>query len=172
MKVYLQELENGEQIEAIISTASKKDMPLKKDGWQFTWKKLARTEGSDFFKLTRLDAPDEIEGILMLTLLYEEMPFMNNIEVAPHNYGSGGKFENVAGNLIAFACYKSFEIGKNSYVGFLSFESKTKLIDLYQDKYGADFAMGNKMFFDPIAGKNLMKKYLMIDFKESNNEEE
>lgn len=172
MRVYLQELENGEQIEALISKASKKDMPLKKDGWQFTWKKLAKTEGSDFFKLTRKDAPDEIEGVLMLTLLYDEMPFMNNIEVAPHNYGSEGKYENVAGSLIAFACYKSFEIGKNSYVGFLSFESKTKLFDLYQNKYGAKYAMGNKMFFDPDTGKTLMKQYLMIDFKESGNEEE
>ena len=41
----------------------------------------------------------------------------NNIEVAPHNYGSKGRYENVAGSLIAFACYKSFELGKNYYLG-------------------------------------------------------
>jgi len=53
-------------------------------------------------------------------------------------------------------------MGKGNYLGFLSFDSKTELIELYQNKYGATFAMGNKMFFDPEAGKKLMKKYLGI----------
>ena len=163
MKVYLQEVESGEKVEATITKALKKEMPLKKDGWQFRWKKLKDTEGAEFYKLTKVDNPKEVEGILMLTLINEEMLFMNNIEVAPHNYGSKGKYKNVAGSLIAFACYKSFELGKNYYVGYLSFESKTKLVELYQDKYGATFAMGNKMFFDPQAGQELMKKYLMIE---------
>lgn len=100
----------------------------------------------------------------MLILINEEMLFMNNIEVAPHYYGSVGKFENVAGSLLAFACYKSFELGKNHYMGYLSFDSKTELIELYQSKYGATFAMGQKMYFDPEAGKRLMSKYLGIEF--------
>lgn len=164
MKIVLQEAESGELIEALISKASKKDLPSKKAGWQFTWKKLGKTEGADFYKLTTLKEPGEIEGMLMLTLLNEEMLYMNNLEVAPHNYGSKGKYKNVAGGLLAFACYKSFEQGKNYYLGFLSFDSKTQLIELYQNKYGATFAMGQKMFFDPEAGKRLMKKYLSIDF--------
>ncbi|HKK76725.1 MAG TPA: hypothetical protein VJ953_16735 [Saprospiraceae bacterium] len=61
-------------------------MPDKKGGWQFTWKKLGKTEGADFYKLTRVASTDTIEGMLMLTLLNEEMLYMNNIEVAPHNY--------------------------------------------------------------------------------------
>ncbi|GAB5555342.1 MAG: hypothetical protein Sapg2KO_49330 [Saprospiraceae bacterium] len=138
-------------------------MPLKKDGWQFTWKQLAKTEGADFYKLTKLDTPQEIEGILMLTILNEEMLYMNNLEVAPHNYGSKGKYANVAGSLIAFACYKSFEHGKNYYMGYLSFDSKTSLISSYQARYGAILAIGQKMFFDPGAGKSLMKKYLNIE---------
>ncbi len=163
MKVYLEEIASRELIEAFISKASSKDMPLKKNGWQFTWKQLSQTEGADFYKLTKLDTPDEIEGILMLTLLNEEMLYMNNVEVAPHNYGSAGKYANVAGSLIAFACYKSLEQGKNHYLGYLSFDSKTRLIKLYQDKYGATLATGQKMFFDPEAGKKLMKKYLKIE---------
>lgn len=172
MKVYLNEVSSGEQVEAIISVALKKDFPLKKDGWQFTWRKLGKTEGADFYKLTRTETPDEVEGMLMLTLIDEEMLYMNNIEVAPHNYGSSGKYENIAGSLIAFACYKSFEQGANYYVGFLSFESKTKLIELYQNKYGATYAMGQKMFFDPYAGKELMKKFLLLELNEMENEEE
>ncbi|MEZ5039936.1 MAG: hypothetical protein R2828_08590 [Saprospiraceae bacterium] len=163
MKVYLEEVASGEMIEALISKASSNEMPLRKDGWQFTWRQLSKTEGVDFYKLTKLGTPKEIEGILMLTLLNEEMFYMNNIEVAPHNYGSKGKYANVAGNLLAFACYKSFEQGKNYYLGYLSFDSKTSLINLYQEKYGATLAMGQKMFFDPEAGKKLMKKYLKIE---------
>jgi hypothetical protein len=66
--------------------------------------------------------------------------------------------------LLAFACYKSFELGRGHYVGFLSFESKTKLMKLYQEKYGAIAAMGQKMFFDPEGGKKLMRMYLKMDF--------
>lgn len=166
MKVVLEETQSGKLIEALISKASKKELPSKRDGWQFTWKKLGKTEGADFYKLSTLDTPDRVEGMLMLTLINEEMLYLNNIEVAPHNYGSKGKYKNVAGGLLAFACYKSFEKGKNYYLGFLSFDSKTQLIELYQNKYGATFAMGQKMFFDPEAGKQLMKKYLLIDFDE------
>lgn len=170
MKVYLQEAESGVQIEAIITRALQQELPLQKDGWQFTWKQLGETEGSEFYKLTRMDAPNEIEGVLMLTLINEEMLLMNNVEIAPHNYGSGGKYEHVAGGLIAFACYKNFELGKNYYVGFLSFESKTRLIELYQKKYGATFVAGQKMFFEPKAGKALMKKYLLIDLNDNFDE--
>lgn len=170
MRVNLKEVESGEQIEALITKASKKELPLKRDGWQFTWKKLGTTEGADFYKLTTVEEPDVIEGMLMLTLINEEMLYLNNIEVAPHNYGKDGRYDNVAGGLLAFGCYKSFEQGKNYYIGYLSFESKTKLIELYQNKYGATFAMGQKMFFDPEAGKQLMKKFLTL--KLGKNEEE
>lgn len=163
MKIFLQDTLGGELVEAIIEEAGKKDMPLKKDGWQFNWKKLNQIEGSLFYKLTRIKTPKIIEGIMMLTLINDEMLYLNNVEVAPHNYGKDGKYENVAGCLLAYGCYKSFELGKNHYLGFLSFDSKTKLIELYQRKYGAIWAMGQKMFFDPESGKNLMKKYLLID---------
>lgn len=166
MKVYLEEVSSGEQIEAVISKAFKKEMPLVRDKWQFNWKQLSKEDGAQIYKLTKIDSPNELEGLLMLTLINEEMLYMNNIEVAPQNYGADGKYNNVAGSLLAFACYKSFELGKNYYLGFLSFESKTRLIELYEEKYGATYAMGQKMFFDPKAGKDLMKKYLIIEISD------
>lgn len=164
MKVYLTEVQSGELVEAIISKALNNEIPLRKNGWKFNWPQLSQTEGAEFYKLTKIDTPSEVEGMLMLSLMNEEMLFMNNIEVSPRNYGSKGKYENVAGSLLAFACYKSFELGKTYYLGYLSFDSKTELIELYQHKYGATFAMGQKMYFDPAAGKRLMKKYLRIEF--------
>ena len=137
-------------------------MPLKKDGWRFSWKKLFKVEGAQFYKITRVDSPEIVEGVLMFTLINDEMLYMNNVEVAPHNYGHGGRYENVAGCLISFACMKSFELGKGNYLGFLSFDSKTELINFYQEKYGATWATGQKMFIDPIAGRRLMRKYLNI----------
>lgn len=162
MKIQLKEVETGKLYEGQILESFPKEMPLKKDGWQFTWKKLSKVEGAQFYKITLKDSPKKIEGILMITLINDEMLYMNNVEVAPHNYGRNGKYENVAGCLIAFACKKSFELGKGNYLGFLSFDSKTQLISLYQEKYGAIWAMGQKMFIDPIGGKKLMEEYLNI----------
>jgi len=163
MKAYLQDVKKDELVEAIIEKANNEDMPLKKDGWQFNWRKMSRIEGAQFYKLTTINKPEIVEGMLMLTLINGEIVYMNSIEVSPHNYGSGGKFENVAGSLLAFGCYKSFELGKKNYLGFLSFDSKTQLIELYQEQYGATYAMGQKMFFSPQAGKELMRKYLLIE---------
>lgn len=39
MKVFLQDVKNDKLVEAIIEKADRKDMPLKKDGWQFNWRK-------------------------------------------------------------------------------------------------------------------------------------
>jgi hypothetical protein len=162
MKIHLKEVETGTLYEGQILKSFPSDMPLKKDAWQFAWRKLAKIEGAQFYKITLKDSPKKIEGLLMITLINDEMLYMNNVEVAPHNYGSGGKYENVAGCLVAFACKKSFELGKGNYLGFLSFDSKTELISLYQEKYGATWAMGQKMFIDPVEGKKLMEGYLNI----------
>ena len=164
MKVLIKDTSLGIHEEAMISEAMKEDIPLRKDGWQFTWGKLFQIEGALFFKMSRLNAPAQIEGMLMLTLINDEMLYMNNLEVAPHNYGVNGKYENVAGCLLAFACYKAFDLGMDNYLGYVSFDSKTELIELYEKKYGATHAMGQKMFFDPAAGRKLMKKYLEIEF--------
>ena len=163
MNVLLEDAKSGNLIDSIISIARKNELPLKKDGWQFTWKKLGQIENTACYKLTTIKTPDVVEGMLMLTLVNEEMLYMNNIEVAPHNYGSNGRYERVAAALLAFACYKSFEIGRNHYQGFLAFESKTQLIELYQNKYGATHAIGQKMFFDPSVGKTLIKEYLALE---------
>lgn len=88
------------------------------------------------------------------------MLYLNNIEVASHNLGLKGKYENVAGCLIAYACLKSFELGKNAYEGYLTFESKTELISLYQNRYRATLAMGQRMFIEPEMGLKLIDKYL------------
>ncbi|KAA3628745.1 MAG: hypothetical protein DWQ02_19000 [Bacteroidetes bacterium] len=163
MKIFLEEVASGELVEAKIMDGFSGEMPFRNKGWQFAWKELAKVEGAEFYKIVLKETPDIPEGLLMLTLINEELLFMNNLEVAPHNYGSDGKYEHVAGCLIAFACKKSFELGRGSYLGFLSFDSKTELIEFYQKKYGATWAVGQKMFIDPLQGRKLMEKFLNIE---------
>ena len=160
MKVQLVEVSSGKLVDALIVRCTTSDLPMKKGGWQFTWRRLGKTEGAEFYKIVTVSAPETIEGVLMVTLLNDGMLYMNNIEVAPHNYGEDGRYDRVAGCLIAFGCYKSFEVGRGHYIGYLTFESKTQLIELYQNKYRATLAMGQKMFIDPDAGRVLMKAYL------------
>jgi len=135
-------------------------MPLKKSDWNFKWKDLFSIEGAYFFKIYLTLTPNTVEGLLMITIINNEMIFMNNIEVAPSNYGSNGKYDGIAGALIAFACKFSFVHGTGNYRGFLAFESKTELIELYHKKYGATLARGLKMFIRPEKGIKLIEDYL------------
>lgn len=160
MKVLLIDTNSGNTVQAAITKAQKVDMPLNRSKWNFKWKTLAQTEGAHFFKLHLEATPHIIEGLVMITVINQEMVFMNNIEVAPSNYGSNGKYDGAAGVLIAFACKFSFIHGMGNYKGFLSFESKTELIELYHKKYGATPARGLKMFIHPQKGIELIEHYL------------
>jgi len=42
----------------------------------------------------------------------------------------------------------------------LTFESKTVLIDVYREKYGATQTFKNKMYISPQQGMKLISKYL------------
>lgn len=162
MNVNILDRKTGYEKPATIELIQQKELPLKKDGWNFNWRKLFTVEGSEIFKLSLVNTPEIVEGILMLTLFNDEMVFMNNIEVAPQNIEKSKQLDHIAGCLLAFACKQSFEKGKGNYQGFLSFDSKTALIEFYQNKYGATWAIGHKMFFDTETGKKLMNHYLGI----------
>lgn len=106
----------------------------------------------------------KIQGLLMLSTIDDQMLVMNNIEVAPYNYGKNGKYDFVAGCLIAYACLLSFKWGKEDYIGYLSFDSKTQLLKLYREKYGAIQVGKQKMFIPPDSGKRLIKQFLNQEF--------
>lgn len=159
MKIQLLDTKTNQLVEAEISPAIFSEMPLKKDGWQFNWRELFRTEGAMFYKIM-LKHSFEVQGMIMLKMANEEMLELKNIEIAPHNLGSNGEYDRCAGCLLAFSYLQCKVLGKNNYQGFLALESKTRLIELYQNKYGATYAMGNRMFFDKPAGEKLIEKYL------------
>ncbi len=169
MNVKLLERNTNRSENAIIEKVEYIDeLPLKKDAWNFNWRELFRNEEAFFYKITVEESSSKLEGILMLSLLYNEMIYMNNIEIAPHNYGKAGIYKNVAACLMAYACYQSFQHGKGNYRGFLSFDSKTELLDFYQNKYGATRVSGQKMFINSEVGIELIKTHLQIEISDNN----
>lgn len=157
--VYILETKSKRLIEADIVVAERKNVPLKKDGWNFNWKQLVQEQNTQTFILKTIELPQSIEGALHLKV-ESGMLIMDAVEIAPHNIGKDKKrYDYVAGCLIAFACRESFKL-EGSYKGFLTFVSKTNLIKWYSEKYGATLALGQRMFIDSEAGEKLINKYL------------
>ena len=157
--IYILDVLNNKLIEAeIIPLTNKEDIPLIKDGWKFNWRKLIKQENSKPYILKLVHPPKSVEGALLLRT-EAEMLIMDALEIAPHNIGKNKRFDYVAGALIAFACRESFKLEGN-YKGFLTFVAKTKLIDWYKEKYGAEVALGQRMFIDWENGEKLIEEYL------------
>jgi hypothetical protein len=81
---------------------------------------------------------------------------MHLIESAPFNTGKEKVYFGVPGNLVAFACKLSFQRGCEGYVSFLS---KTKLIEHYQKSLGATHLGGLKMLITTETALRLTNKY-------------
>lgn len=81
---------------------------------------------------------------------------MKLIENNSFNQGKNRLYYGVAGNMVAFACKLSFELG---FEGYLTFTAKTKLIEHYQKSLNAKRYRGNDMYIDSINSLNLVKKY-------------
>lgn len=156
--MYIYDKLKGEFVEAKIVKAEKTSLSLKKNGWQFNWHILHAEKNSETYIIQIREKTGSLEGALNLKI-ENEMMIMNAVEIAPHNISGGKKFDHVAGCLIAFACRKSFSVDSD-YKGYLTFVAKTELIKLYSEKYGAQLALGQRMFIDPEAGIGLIDKYL------------
>ena len=81
---------------------------------------------------------------------------MHLIESAPFNIGKDKVYVEVPGNLVAFACRLSFQRG---FEGYLSFLSKTNLINHYEKSLGAIHVGGNLMIINTISALRLTNKY-------------
>lgn len=142
-----------------ISYLTKADLKsvLKKNGWGFDWKKELSQAEREVYKLTILNNPSIIQGLVSLSI-EEDHVYMHLIESAPFNKGKGkGKvYFGVPGNLVAYACRLSFQRG---FDGFVSFHAKTKLITHYKQSLGAFHFGGNLMIINTESANNLIDKY-------------
>ena len=113
MKVNLHDKARKKNVIGIISKALKKEMPKANSNWKFDWKAL-HSKNSLIFKLSYAD---ELQGLLKMVKVDEGYYEMSNLELSPENHGSDGKFNNVAGCLIAFGCLLTFKLNSGSYKG-------------------------------------------------------
>jgi len=148
---------SGDSFRTDISLATNTDLKAatKSKGWSFDWKYEFKQPDREVYKLTIVDNSDIVQGLISLTVKADNV-YMFLLESAPFNIGKRKLYEGVPGNLVAFACKLSFQRGGE---GFVSFESKTKLIDHYVKTLGAYHFGGHLMIIDSIAAKRLVNKY-------------
>jgi hypothetical protein len=127
----------------------------KKDGWLFNWKEEFKRPDRDVYKLTIVNNQNVIQGLVSLSVKPDHV-FMHLIESAPFNRGKRKVYAGVPGNLVAFACKLSFQRG---FEGYLSFLSKTNLMDHYEKTLGAIHAGGQLMVINTAAALRLTNKY-------------
>lgn len=147
----------GDSFETDIARLIKGDLKTvtKKKGWLFNWGQELRKNGREVYKLTIVNNPAVVQGLISFTVRADNV-FMHLVESAPFNIGKNKIYEGIPGNLVAFACKTSF---KNGLEGFVSFFSKTKLIDHYVKTLGAYHFGGHLMVISTDPAQILVDKY-------------
>lgn len=118
---------SGDSFPTDVHSVAKADLKnaTKKSGWLFNWASEFKLTDRQVFKLTIRNNPDIVQGLLSISD-YSDQYYLHLIESSPFNLGKNKLYEGVPGNLFAFTCKSSWDKG---YQGFVSFTSKTKLIE-------------------------------------------
>ncbi len=151
---------SGDSFQTEISTLKKGDLKTvtKKNSWNFNWKTEFNDLTKEVYKLTIVNNPDIIQGLLSITIERDHV-FMNLLESAPFNIGENKLYEGVAGNLVAYACKVSFQKG---YEGFIAFTAKTNLIEHYEKTLGAFHFKNGRMIIPTESARKLVEMYFKI----------
>jgi hypothetical protein len=153
----IQNIISGDSFPTDVHPISKADLKnvTKKNKWLFNWAEEFKMADRTVFKLTIRNNPDIIQGLVSISD-YKDHFYIHLIESAPFNLGRQKLYEGVPGNLFAFTCKISWDKG---YQGFISFTSKTKLLDHYEKTLGATYIGGHKMVIFPNEALKLIRKY-------------
>lgn len=148
---------SGDSFQTEVSLLTKQDLKqvVKKNGWSFNWKIEFDNNAKEVYKLTIVNNPNIIQGLLSLTIETDHV-FMNLVESAPFNIGKSKLYEGVAGNLVAYACKVSFQKG---FGGFVAFDAKTRLIQHYEKTLGAYHFSRQRMIIPTEPAQILIDKY-------------
>lgn len=146
----------GEVFDTEIIRLTKVDSKqIKKINWQFDWHKELDDKTKEVYKLTTVNNPNIIQGLLSIEDK-QDHKFMHLIESSKFNKGKGKVYFGVSGNLVAFACKVSVDKG---YDGFLAFDAKSALIKHYQKSLHATHFRGIRMFIETSAALRLISQY-------------
>jgi hypothetical protein len=147
---------SGEVFDTEITLVSDKDIKtLKEKEWQFNWKHERKDKAKQIFKLSTVNNPTIIQGLLSIEERSDHI-FVHLVESAKFNLGKNKLYFGVPGNLVAFACKVAFDKGHDGYV---SFDSKTILIEHYQKTLGALHLGGQRMYLNTRASSKLVSHY-------------
>lgn len=114
---------------------------------------------NEIYKIYLLEtaARGQILGLMSLVDIPQEYRVhLNLIEVGLSNRRAYKALDHIAGCLIAYACRLAFI---RDYYGFVSLQPKTKLIALYQSRYGFR-QYGRLLAVDQDASRELIQKFL------------
>lgn len=128
---------------------------IKKNEWQFNWKKEIGIKTREVYKLCTVSNSDIIQGLISIEDKGDHI-FMHLVESAKFNKGKAKVYEGVPGNLVAFACKWSMEKG---YEGYVAFDSKTALIEHYKATLGTKQVGGQRMYINESSARVLISKY-------------
>lgn len=148
---------SGDSFQTEVSRLTKANLKYinKDNGWNFDWGVEFNDIKKEVYKLTIVNNPNIIQGLLSLTI-EEDHIFVNLLESSPFNIGNNKIYEGVPGNLVAYACKISFQKG---FEGYVAFTAKSKLIEHYEKTLGAFHLKNRRMIIETFAAKNLVKKY-------------
>lgn len=128
---------------------------VKKNNWQFDWRKELSSGTRETYKLTTANNSTVIQGLLSIEDKGDHI-FMHLLESAAFNKGKTKVYVGVPGNLVAFACKVAFERG---YSGYVAFDSKTALVEHYKSTLGATLFRGQRMYIESVAALGLVTRY-------------
>ena len=153
----IENIQSGDSFQTEVSLLASTELKniIKKNGWNFDWKTEFKQAQKDVYKLTIVNNPNIIQGLVSLEVKSDHV-YMHLIESAPFNIGINKVYLGVPGNLIAFACKLSFQRGGEGYVSFIA---KTKLIDHYIKTLGAVHFGGHLMVITTETALKLIGKY-------------
>ena len=122
---------SGERVKCSVEKATRKDVLSCAKNFKFDWLQELKYE---LFKLVTEENPGIVQALISIEIAETHL-VLSKIERA--GFGTAGIkiYEPVAKLLVAFACKFSFDLGFDGYVTFIS---KTKLIDFYHRELGAN----------------------------------
>ncbi|MBV6717165.1 hypothetical protein [Paenibacillus chitinolyticus] len=125
-------------------------------GWEeeFDWTIYFDLPGFEVYKMV-IKGNDDIQGAIALERKADHV-FVHLIESAPWNRDDK-VFERAGLNLMAFACKRSKDLG---HEGFVSFQSKTRIIQYYEKNMFAQHIGGGNMIISDVAANRLIELYL------------
>lgn len=152
----IENTQTGEVFDTEIVRLTDKDTKqIKKADWQFNWSKELKDKTKQVYKLTTVNNPTIIQGLVSIEDKQDHM-FIHLIESSKFNKGKDKAYFGVPGNLVAYACKVSVDKG---YEGFLAFDAKSALINHYQESLYATHFRGQRMFIETSAALRLISQY-------------